>query len=250
MKKKYKKVFISDLHIGSRGCKHEEILSFLKSIKTDELYLVGDIIDGWKLKNRFYLPKKQVNILKKFLKLSKNGTKITYITGNHDEFLRHVTPDGFGFGDIEVVDQTDVSIGGKKYLVIHGDQFDLAMKFGWLAHLGDFLYEVLFILNNYYYSIRKLLGFKRFSLTKYLKTKVKKVTTFISKFEETGIKYANTKGYDGIICGHIHTPSMKYYNESLYLNCGDWVDQCSAIVVTEDDEINIIYQSSEPLASV
>lgn len=233
MKQKFEKVFISDVHIGSRGCKHDELLAFLKSIKTDELYLVGDIIDGWKLKNRFYLPKKQVAIFRKILKMSKDGVKVTYITGNHDEFLRHVTPDGFEFGKIQVVDQTEVEIQKKKFLVIHGDQFDLAMKLGWLAHFGDFLYEILFILNNHFYNLRRKLGLKHFSLTKYLKTKVKKVTTFISKFEETATVYAKSKGYDGIICGHIHTPADKSYDGVRYLNCGDWVDQCSAIIVNE-----------------
>lgn len=232
---KYDYAFISDVHLGARDSKAEELIQFLKSTKINHLYLVGDIIDGWKLKRRWFLPPKHVNVLRKILKISKNGTKVTYITGNHDDFLRSFTGDQFNVGDIEIVDRSEVEIGSKKYIVIHGDQFDFAMQFAWLAHFGDWLYTVLLSLNSVFHWTRKKLGFKPWSLSVYLKGKVKSVTSFIGKFEDVATKFAKEEGYDGIICGHIHTPSIKTIEGIEYLNSGDWVENCSVLLVKNDN---------------
>lgn len=241
---KYKSIFISDLHLGSQGCQADLICDFLKNNQAEKLYLVGDIIDGWKLRRKIYWPQSHSNVIRRILTASKRGTKVYYILGNHDEVLRKWIGFDLRFGRIRIVNRIDhQGIDGKKYLVIHGDLFDSLMHFQMgklLMHIGDKLYDWLLTLNNINNKIRGLLGFPYWSLSKYIKKNTKQALNFIYSFEEKLAEYAKAKGYDGVICGHIHTHAMKNIHGIDYMNSGDWVESCSALVENHDGTWQII----------
>jgi len=233
-KLEYEVVIISDTHLGSRGCQSKRLLNFLKSIKCKKLILNGDIIDAWRLKKDFYFPSEHLNVIRYILKMASKGTEVIYVTGNHDEFLRNVTDMDFSFSNIKVVDRYDLEIGGKKYLVMHGDMFDLIIQnHKWLAYVGDSLYGLLMRLNRFNNWTRHKLNLKRWSLSKHIKQKVKQASNYIGKFEKVATKYAQESGYDGIICGHIHKPEYTLYDGIEYVNSGDWVEVCSAITIKD-----------------
>lgn len=239
---KYKTVFISDLHIGSRGCRHAELMNFLSTIETKELYLVGDIIDGWRLKRSFYFPQEHVDIIRKILSLAKSGVKVTYIPGNHDEFLRQFHDFDITLGNISVI-MSDVYTmpTGKKYLVVHGDAFDQVTKYyKFVAILGDVGYNFLIWVNLYFNKIRKFFGLRYWSLSKFVKHKAKEAANFINAFETSAAKAAKNLGYDGIICGHIHKAESRYFDGIHYVNDGDFVETCSAFAVKDDGTIYLI----------
>lgn len=241
MTKQYKSVFISDLHLGSKHCNSEALLKFLDNLNTKKLYLVGDVIDGWRLSKKWYWPKQHNKILKKLLKLS-NKIEIIYITGNHDEFLR--TFPNVAIGNIRVYNRcTHRGIDGKKYLVTHGDMFDNLMrtKSGRLVmHFGDKAYDGLIYLNRLVNSIRNLLGLKPWSLAKYLKQRAKTAANYINDFGLQMSTYCSKKGYDGVICGHIHHAEITNYNGIIYMNDGDWCESCTALVEHDNGTWEII----------
>lgn len=241
--KKYKTIFISDIHLGTRDCKADKLINFLKNNSCETLYLVGDIIDAWRIQqNKWQWKQSHTNVVRSILNHAKKGTKIIYVTGNHDEFLRPLIPYSIGFGNVEILNQvTHVGVDGKKYLVIHGDLFDGITKLApWISFLGDKAYDFILGVNNKYNWIRHKFGFGYFSISRYLKHKVKTAVDFIFKFEENLTKYCKKRGFDGVICGHIHHAEIKEIDGIAYMNDGDWVESCTALVEHHDGRWEII----------
>ncbi|MGP2657929.1 UDP-2,3-diacylglucosamine diphosphatase [Malaciobacter sp. WC5094] len=239
---KYKSIFISDVHLGTRFSKAKKLLNFLKHNECENLILVGDIIDGWAIKRKFIWPQTHSDVIQKILKKARKGTNVHFITGNHDEFIRPFVPLVLG-DSLNISNELDYQgINGKKYYITHGDFFDsITMTKKWLAILGDYGYDLLLHLNTVLNFIRQKLGIKKYwSLSKYVKDSVKSSVSFINDFESVLSTHAKNKGYDGIICGHIHKAEIKDINGIQYLNCGDWVENCTAIIETFDGEFKII----------
>jgi UDP-2,3-diacylglucosamine pyrophosphatase LpxH len=240
---KYRSIFVSDIHLGTKFAQAEAFLDFMKSTQSENLYMVGDIIDGWALKRKFRWKQAHSDVVQKVLRKARKGTNVYLITGNHDEFLRPFLP--LMLGDNMEVDNAFeyVSVDGKKYYITHGDIFDsITLTKKWLAVLGDYGYEVLLNLNHILHFFRQKLGIKRYwSLSKYVKDNVKKSVSFITDFEQILAQHARHKGYDGIICGHIHKAEMKMIEGIEYKNSGDWVESCTALVETLDGEWKIIH---------
>ena len=239
---KYKSIFISDIHLGTRFSKAKVLLNFLKHNESDQLILVGDIIDGWAIKRKLIWPQEHSDVIQKILKKAKKGTKVTFITGNHDEFLRPFVPLLLG-DSVSIANELEyVAINKKKYYITHGDFFDsITMTKKWLAILGDYGYDLLLHLNVVLNFLKKRIGIKKYwSLSKYVKDNVKSSVSFISDFEAVLSTHAKNKGYDGIICGHIHKAEIRDIEDIEYLNCGDWVESCTAIVETYEGEFKII----------
>jgi UDP-2,3-diacylglucosamine pyrophosphatase LpxH len=240
---KYKSIFISDIHLGTRFSKAKVLLNFFKYNESDQLILVGDIIDGWAIKRKLIWPQEHSDVIQKILKKARKGTKVTFITGNHDEFLRPFVPLILG-DSVSIANELEYeAINNKKYYITHGDFFDsITMTKKWLAILGDYGYDLLLHLNVVLNFFRKRIGIKKYwSLSKYVKDNVKSSVSFISDFEVVLSTHAKNKGYDGIICGHIHKAEIRDINEIEYLNCGDWVESCTAIVETYEGEFKIIH---------
>ena len=239
--KKYKSVFISDLHLGSKHCNSEALLEFLSTIRTEKLYLVGDIVDIWRLKKKWYWPKIHNKIVRKILKMSEK-TEVIYVTGNHDEIFRSFP--NIRIGKITVEHRcVHVGVDGKRYLVVHGDLFDNLMrtKTGrFIMHLGDFAYDSLLYVNKIINTSRRLLGMQPWSLAKYLKRKAKLAANYIGEFEKEMSYYCKRKGYDGVICGHIHHAEITQYDEIVYMNDGDWCESCTALVENYDGTWEIL----------
>lgn len=239
MKNKHRTIFISDIHLGTRGCQAELLVKFLKENDADQIYLVGDIIDAWRMQRGVYWPDSHNEVLRQLLKKSHNGTKIHWILGNHDEVLRKWVSFDLTFGNIHVSNRvTHIDAKGKKWLVTHGDMFDAVMKkeLKWLMHVGDVAYNMLIAINTRFNAVRRFFGMKYWSLSKFLKNKTKQALNFIDGFEDKVCGYARDKKYDGVICGHIHHANIKEYDDVTYMNTGDWVESCTAII--EDEEGN------------
>lgn len=243
MKKKVKTIFLSDIHLGSIGCKSEELLEFLKRFKFENLYLVGDIIDFWKLRSKFYWTEGHSKIIKKFLDLSKKNVKIVWILGNHDEVLRDYLEYNLNFGNIEVKNEDYYhSIKKGNLWIIHGDKFDGIVKYSkFICYVGDVLYTWLLYVNHYFNKFRNIFGFKYWSLSLFLKQKTKQAMMFIYEYEKAISIECKNLGYDGVICGHIHKPEIKNINNIIYYNTGDWVESCSAIIEDYDGEIYLVF---------
>ena len=241
---KYRAVFISDLHLGSKHCNSYALLEFLTNINTEKLFLVGDIIDGWRLQKKWFWPNEHNRILQKILKISKN-IEVIYITGNHDEFLRKLPEMSFGNISIENT-VTYLGLDGKKYLVTHGDMFDNLMNslYGrFIMHFGGFAYDKLLYLNRLVIRFRKLFKLSPWSLSKYLKAKAKAASNYVNDFSFEMSKYCKHKGYDGVICGHIHHAEIVEYDGITYMNDGDWCESCTALVETQTGEWKILNNS-------
>lgn len=239
---KYRSIFISDVHLGTRFSQAEKLLEFFRDNESEFLYLVGDIVDGWAIKRKFYWSQENSDVIQKILRKARKGTKVVYITGNHDEFLRPFIPLLLGL-NLEITNEhIHEGLDKKKYLVTHGDFFDsITMTKKWIAHLGDIGYDLLLYLNRRINQLRRLLGIgKYWSFSKYVKDNVKKSVNFITGFEGILAQYAKKMGYEGVICGHIHKAESKIIDDVLYLNCGDWVENCSAIVETMEGKWKII----------
>lgn len=239
----YKSIFISDIHLGTKDCKADLLLDFLSHNECENLYLVGDIIDGWKVqKNKLKWKDSHTRVIRKVLGFSKKGTKITYVAGNHDEFLRLLIPYNVEFGNITFVNQcTHNGIDGNKYLVTHGDFFDGVVRLHkWISFLGDSAYDMVLSFNSKLNWFRHKLGFGYWSLSKFLKIKVKRAVDFIFKFEHTLSEYCKKRNFDGVICGHIHCAEIKTINDVIYMNDGDWVESCTALVENFDGRWEII----------
>lgn len=244
MKTRYRSIFISDVHLGTRDCKAELLCDFLKNNTANTIYLVGDIIDGWRIQqNKWFWKDTHTNVIRQILKHAKNGSRIVYVVGNHDEFLRPLLPYKISFGEIDFVNKTThIGADGKRYLVIHGDMFDGISKLApWVSYLGDKAYDLLLYLNTKYNWIRHKFGFGYWSFSKYLKHKVKGAVDFIFQFEENLVGYCKRKHYDGIIAGHIHHAEIKEIDGIIYMNDGDWVESCSALVETLDGTFEIVH---------
>tara|TARA_E500000081_G_scaffold126276_1_gene133357 strand:+ start:679 stop:1485 length:807 start_codon:yes stop_codon:yes gene_type:complete len=237
----YKTIWLSDIHLGTKGCQAEKLLDFLYEYSCDKIYLVGDIIDGWRLSQNFYWPQSHSNVVRRLLSFSKKGTEIIFITGNHDEFLRSFSP--LNLGNIKVLDEAvHTTEDGKEILVIHGDQYDVVTKYSRsIAVLGSVGYEMLMTFNRFWNVIRKIFGYKNYwSLSAFVKYKVKSAVNFISDFEETLALACKKKGYEGVISGHIHHAEIRKIHGIDYMNCGDWVESCTALVEKQDGVIEII----------
>jgi len=238
----YKSIFISDVHLGTRGCQADTLCVFLKTHTSENLYLVGDIIDGWRLKRRWYFPQSHANVIRRILTAAKRGTNVEYILGNHDEAGRKFLNFDISFGNIKISDRQDYTgLDGKRYLVIHGDFFDVLMHDKkWLMHIGDTLYDTMIWVNIQFNRVRNILGMEYWSLSKYLKQNTKQALNFINRYEEHLADYCKANGYDGIICGHIHHAEIKEINGVAYMNDGDWVESGTALVEHMDGRWEII----------
>jgi len=241
---KYKTICISDTHLGTNGCQADLLNNFLKNHTCENLFLIGDIIDGWKIQqNKWRWKQSHSNVVRRILGMGKHGVKVTYVTGNHDEFLRPFVAHGFPMGNITIVNQAEYrDTDGNLFLITHGDMFDGITRLGkWISFLGDGAYDFVLWVNTRFNYIRHKLGFGYWSLSKYLKHKVKKAVGFVFSFEKTLTEYCSKRGYDGVICGHIHTPDIKTIDGIIYMNDGDWVESCSALVEHLDGRWEIIY---------
>ena len=238
--KRHRSIWISDVHLGTRGSKADLLSDFLKYNDCETLYLVGDIIDGWRMQKKTYWPQAHVNVIRRILTRSKRGTRVIYITGNHDEFLRRYS--GMSFGNIHLADEyVHEAPDGSRHWVIHGDAFDgIVCNQKWLALLGDWAYESLLKLNVLFNRGRKMLGMDYWSLSSYLKYKVKKAVSFISDFEKTLAYECRLRNYQGVICGHIHHPEVTMIDDIRYGNSGDWVESCSALVEDQQGNLEVV----------
>ncbi len=237
---RYRAIFISDVHLGTRGCKAEFLLDFLKHTSCDRLYLVGDIVDGWRLKRSWYWPQAHNDVVQKLLRKARKGTRVIYVPGNHDEAFRDYC--GVHFGGVEVLeDDIYETPEGRRFLITHGDAFDGIVKYHrWLALLGDWAYTAALALNTWVNRVRRRLGFGYWSLSAYLKLKVKNAVQFINDFEQAVAEEARRRGADGVICGHIHHAEMRDIQGVTYMNDGDWVESCTALVEHFDGRFEIL----------
>ena len=238
--RRYRSIFISDVHLGTRGCQAELLLDFIRHIECDKLYLVGDIIDGWKLRSGWYWPQSHNDVVQKILRLARKGVEVIYVPGNHDEVVRDFCGVHFG-GVIVARDAIHEAADGKRYLVTHGDEFDgVVQNARWLAFLGDWSYRALIALNTHFNRVRRMMGLGYWSLSAYLKHKVKDAVAFIDKFEAAMADEARRRGVHGVICGHIHHAEMRDIGGVMYINDGDWVESCTAIVEGFDGQFEIV----------
>jgi UDP-2,3-diacylglucosamine pyrophosphatase LpxH len=241
--KRYRSLWISDVHLGTEFCKAEYLELFLKNYHCDTLYLVGDIIDAWSLKSRFYWPQSHTNVVRKILTKSKRGTKVVYVTGNHDEFLRKFVDFELNIGNISVVNEViHETADGRKLLITHGDLFDIVTRYHkWIAVAGDRGYDYLLVLNRHMNKLRQRLGMPYWSLSAFVKHKVKLAVNFISEFEDALAYECRKRELDGVVCGHIHHAEVRDIDGVTYYNCGDWVESCTALGEREDGSIEIIH---------
>jgi len=248
--REYRTIWISDTHLGTPGAQARALLHFLKYTRSETLYLVGDIVDGWQLKKRFYWPQEHNDVIQKLLRKARHGTRVVYIPGNHDEAARHYI--GFNFGEVAIKDdEIHETADGKRLWVVHGDLFDNVIQHArWLAYLGDRAYVLLLKLNRLVNGIRTALNMPYWSLSQYLKHRVKSAVSFISAFERVMITEARRRHCDGVVCGHIHKPEMREVDGLLYANDGDWVESLSALVEHHDGRLELIdWQNAEKTAT-
>jgi len=238
--RRYRTIWISDIHLGTRGCKAEFLLDFLRYNESDTLFLVGDIVDGWQIKRAWYWEQSHNDVIQKILRKARKGTKVIYVPGNHDDAMRQFTELQFG-GILVAKEWVHHTADGKRLLIIHGDEYDGVIQFArWLAILGDWSYQWLLRFNTTLNIIRKKFGMPYWSLSAFLKHKVKNAVAFIDKFEETLAHVAKQRKLDGIVCGHIHHPEIRDIGDVLYCNDGDWVESCSALVEHFDGRLEIV----------
>ena len=245
----YRTVWISDLHLGTPGCQADALLDFLRDHECDTLYLVGDIIDGWQLRRRWHWPQAHNDVVQKLLRKVRKGTRVVYVPGNHDEFARQFL--GHQFGGIEVVeDCVHLCADGRRLWVTHGDLYDGVVQCArWLALLGDQAYEFTLRLNRILNRARARLGLPYWSLSGYLKRQVKRAVSYVGDFEAALAREARRRGADGVVCGHIHQPSLRLIDGVLYANDGDWVDSLSALVEHPDGRLEIVWASGFAMAA-
>ena len=239
-KRRYRTVWISDVHLGTRGCNAEYLTSFLRSIETDTLYLVGDIIDGWRLSKGWYWPDAHNEVVRRILKLAHRGTRVVFVCGNHDEMLRPYA--GLTFGGVELVlECIHTTADGRRLLVVHGDAFDAVVLYHkWLAYLGDQAYELMMKVNIAFNAVRRAMKLPYWSLSAYLKKRVKNAVSFICRFEEAVAHAARDRGVDGVVCGHIHSAEIRDFDGITYYNDGDWVESCTALVEDASGQLSIV----------
>ncbi len=239
----YRTLFLSDIHLGTRGSQAELLLDFLKHNESDELFLVGDIVDGWRLKSGWYWPQAHNDVVQKLLRKVRKGARVVFVPGNHDEFAREFV--GMEFGGIEVIDHViHQTADGRKFLVVHGDQFDIVVRHArWLAHLGDWAYDAAIWTNAWFNVFRRRLGLPYWSFSKWAKLKVKNAVSFIGDFEIMLAGEARKRGVDGVICGHIHHATIRDIDGITYVNTGDFVESCTAIAEHQDGTLELLHWS-------
>jgi UDP-2,3-diacylglucosamine pyrophosphatase LpxH len=232
-------VFISDVHLGSRGCRADLLHEFLKSVEVETLFLVGDIVDMWALRKNFYWPQEHNNVMRTILGKAKNGTRVVYVPGNHDEDIREFC--GSAFGNLEIHrEYVHTTAEGKRFLVLHGDEFDTVVKCSpWLAKLGASVYDFLLSLNRHVNAFRRLFNMPYWSLSSYLKHKAKTAVQYIASFEQAVAHAARKRGVDGVVCGHIHRAEITDIDGVQYCNDGDWVESCTALVEDMNGRLSI-----------
>ena len=236
----YRSLFISDVHLGTKACQADLLLDFLRVHDADTIYLVGDIVDFWRIRKSAHWPQAHNDVLQKLLRKARKGSRIIYLPGNHDEALRSYC--GAHFGGIEIVDSViHVTADGKRALVVHGDQFDVVVHYAkWLAFLGDTAYTMALWANTHLNFARRKAGLSYWSLSAFLKHKVKQAVNFISAFEGALATEARNQGASIVICGHIHHVAKRQIGNVLYVNTGDWVESGTAIAETADGTLEII----------
>lgn len=236
----YRSLFLSDVHLGTRGCQAELLLDFLRHNDASTFYLVGDMIDGWRLKSGWYWPQTHNDVVQKLLRKVRKGARMIYVPGNHDEFARDYV--GSVFGGVEVADHAyHVTADKKRLLIVHGDQFDIIVQNArWLAYLGDWAYTFALWLNLWFNKIRRTLGFPYWSLSAWAKLKVKNAVNFISAYEEALAEAARRQNADGVVCGHIHHAAIRNIGGILYVNTGDFVESCTAVAEHRDGRLEIL----------
>ena len=239
--RRYRTIWISDVHLGTRGCKAEFLLDFLKHNESEYLYLVGDIVDGWRLSRSWYWPQSHNDVVQKLLRKARKGTKVYYIPGNHDEWLRDYVD--LEMGGATLVDEAiHETADGKRLLVMHGDAFDGVVRYArWVALLGDWAYDNVLRLNHHYNMIRRRLGYPYWSLSAYLKNRVKNAVEYISNYADAIAAEARRREVDGIVCGHIHQAEIRDIEGVLYCNDGDWVESCTALVEHFNGQLEVIH---------
>ena len=244
-RRRYRTIWISDVHLGTRGCNADMLIDFLDHVDSETMYLVGDMIDGWRLKKKFYWPDAHNDIVWRILKRAKRGTRIVYIPGNHDEMFRQFT--GLDFGGVAIRRQAvHETADGRRLLVLHGDEFDAIMlSHRWLAYLGDAAYGLALTLNRWVNAYRRVAGLPYWSLSKHAKHKVKKSVEFISNFEVVVAREAGSRGVDGVVAGHIHTAEIREIDGVAYYNDGDWVEGCTALVEHFDGRMELLHWADE-----
>lgn len=236
----FRTIWISDIHLGTRGCKAEYLIDFLRYHSAETFYLVGDIVDGWRLGKAWYWPQSHNDLVQKLLRLARKGKQLIYIPGNHDELFRDYL--GLVFGGIKLQGSAlHVTADGKRLLVLHGDEFDAVVLYSkWLAQLGSDIYDFLLYVNHGFNTLRRKLGFPYWSLSAFIKHKVKNVVAFVERFEQTFVREARKREVDGVVCGHIHKAEIRLEEGILYCNTGDWVESCTALVEHFDGRLEII----------
>ncbi|WP_286262579.1 UDP-2,3-diacylglucosamine diphosphatase [Polynucleobacter sp. HIN9] len=232
---------MSDVHLGTPGCQAKFLLDFLKHNESDTLYLVGDIIDGWRLKKSIYWPQSHNDVVQKILRKARKGTEVVYVPGNHDESVRQFL--GLSFGEIKVVPEAiHTTADGRKLWITHGDLFDGVMQYAkWLAYVGDNLYSLILYFNRYLNLLRIRMGMQYWSLSQYLKHQVKNAVSYIADFEMIMAREARLRGCQGVVCGHIHKAEIRMIDNLLYCNDGDWVESLTALVETHEGELKIVH---------
>ena len=245
----YRAIFISDLHIGTPGFQADALMDFLKHHPSEMLYLVGDIVDGWQLRRRWFCPQNHNDVVQKLLRRARKGCRVIYVPGNHDEFARAFV--GHAFGGVDVLQEAvHVTATGQRLWVVHGDLFDGVIQCAkWLAYVGDWLYELTLKLNSHLNRWRARMGLEYWSLSAYLKLKVKKAVNFISDFELAVAHEARRRGFDGVVCGHIHHAEIRDVEGILYCNDGDWVESRTALVEHMDGRLEIVNWSGRTVVN-
>ncbi len=239
-KRRYRSVFLSDTHLGTKGCRSDFLVDFLRRTECERLYLVGDIVDGWRLRKSWYWDRHHDEAIRLVMKAARHGTQVTYIPGNHDEVLRDWL--GLEVAGIRIANEAvHVGADGRRFLVIHGDQFDGVIRYAkFLAHLGDWAYETALVMNRWFNAARRRLGYPYWSLSQWLKRQVKEAVKAIDRFEVALAQEAKRRGLDGVVCGHIHHAEMRVVQGVLYMNDGDWVESCTALVEHEDGRFELV----------
>lgn len=238
--RRFRTLWISDVHLGTRGCQAEYLLDFLRHHETETLYLVGDIVDAWALKGTWYWPQSHNDVVQKILRKARAGTRVLYIPGNHDEVFRDFVP--LVFGGVQLLSRAiHETADGRRLLVMHGDELDGLLNYAsWISKLGSHAYDAALWINRWFNLLRRRMGYPYWALSSYMKHKVKNAMAFITKFEETLAREARHQGVDGVICGHIHWAETRRMGDILYCNTGDWVEHCTALAEYENGQLEII----------
>ena len=236
----YRTIWLSDIHLGPRGCKADFLLDFLRCNDAETIYLIGDIVDGWQLRKSWYWPQTHNDVVQKLLRKVRHGTRMIYVPGNHDEWLRDYA--GLWFGGVEMLEEAvHVTADGRRLLIIHGDSYDLVVKHArWLALLGDSAYTFALWANHHFNRIRRVLGYEYWSLSAFLKLRVKNAVQYIGSFADALADEARRRDLDGVVCGHIHHAEIRDLGGVLYCNDGDWVESCTALVEHFDGRLDIV----------